>query len=154
MKKQIVLGLTVFFAYNSFAQNKKILGDWKEVYTTQIDTTSDGMDKISSDPESYRKGYKELSPEDVLYGSIYPEKESYRLLITILKENETFTMFHDKYDKPVGEQIIYDPKANNYYVKNGPYLYHNLAVEYDEKNQYLLLIDKETGITMYEFSRK
>lgn len=153
MKKQIIVGLVLFFTVNSFAQNKKILGDWKEVYLTQIDTSCAGKEELNSNPEAYNKGSKILSNEYISYQKILPDDEHGTLTIKITEDLDFFWLALD-YKSDFIKKIIYAPKKNNYLITKGDFTPADLAIEYDEKTQHLLLVDEELGVTMYEFSRK
>lgn len=153
MKKQIVMGLIVFLTVNSFAQNKKIIGDWKEVYITQIDTSYAGREELNSNPEAYNNGSKVLSNEYISYQKILPDDEqgSYTIKIT---EDLNFFWLALGYKSDFVKKILYNPKKNNYLITKGDFARSDLAIEYDEKNQHLLFIDEELGVTMYVFSKK
>ena len=132
MKKQVLVGLMLFFTSILVAQNKKLVGNWKENYHTIADTTSSG---------------------DISYREVYPEKEDERWIISIIKEKDDFWVINGS-DLKV--KFMYAPKTNNYYInpKNWWGIHSDLTVEYDDKNQKVLFIDEETRITMFEFSRK
>ena len=132
MKKYIVLGLMVFFTVNSFTQTKKMLGDWKENYRSMADTTTTG-------DISFRK----ILPEDG-YGS-------YTIKIT---QDLGFFWLAWGYESDFVKKIIYDPKKNNFVLTKVNSAQGDLVIEYDKKNDHLVLIDGEKRRTMYEFSRK
>jgi hypothetical protein len=152
MKKYLLVGLIVFFTNNLVAQNKEIIGDWKENYRTVADTLSSAVDIINSDPQAYRKGLKKLSSEYIDYREVYPESDAERRKISITKDLDVFWFAY--YGSDFVKKITYAPETNNYMITKGDFTNSDLAIIYDEKNQKLLFIDEESGITRYEFSRK
>lgn len=153
MKKYLLVGLIVFFTSSLVAQNKKLIGDWKENFHTMADTTSNGIDEINNNPEAYRKGYKKLGGEYIDYQEVQTENDSERWQISITKEKDGFWVINGT---DLKTKLIYAPKTNNYYInpKNWWGIKGALTVEYDDKNQKLLFIDEELKLTMFEFSRK
>lgn len=152
MKKQIIVGLILLFTANSFGQNEKILGDWKENYHNVADTLSSAIDEINSDPEAYRSGFKKLSSAYIDYREVYPENDAEKWKISITKDLGVF--WFASYGSDFKKKIIYATKTNNYVITNGSYRNYYLSIKYDEKTQKLLFINEESGITEYEFSRK
>lgn len=154
MKKYIVIAFVTFFANNVVAQNPNIIGNWKENYHLVRDTMSNGIEEINSDPQDYQSGFKKLSSEYVSYREVRPEEEGYTFEITITKEQDVFWFANDDDDSNHKMKITYAPKTNNYVITKGSFTPSNLAIEYDIKNQKILLIEEESGLTMFEFSRK
>jgi hypothetical protein len=132
MKKYLLVGLIVFFTGNLVAQNKKLIGVWKEDYHTIADTTDTGS---------------------IDYRNVYPESDGDRWEISITKEQGVFWVS----DGDLKEKLVYAPKTNNYYVnlnKLWKIIKGNLTVEYDDKNQKVLFIDEELKMAVFEFSIK
>ena len=155
MKKYLLVGFMLFFASNLFAQNEKTVGDWKVVnYRTVIDTTFDGKQEINTNPEAYKKGSKKLSPKYLNLKLDYPDEYgngSFQIAIT---KDLGVLWFELSYNKGYLKKITSAPKGDKYLITKGDFTDYDLVIEYDEKTQHLLLIDEESGITMYEFSRK
>lgn len=152
MKKHLFIVLLIFFTIDLLAQNQKILGDWKEVYTTKIDTAYEAMEQIKTDPEAYYKGYKKISSKYISYQEVRPDNNQGFLEIRITKDLGLFWL--SLYKNDFVKKITYTLDTNRYLITKGSFTRSDLTIEYDEKNQHLLFIDKELGITMYEFSRK
>nr|WP_315197687.1 hypothetical protein [uncultured Flavobacterium sp.] len=153
MKKYLLVGLIVFFKGNIIAQNKRIIGNWKENYHMIADTTSNGMEEINANPEAYRKGNMKLSSEYIDYREVHPESDSEKWQISITKEQDVFWVS----DGDLKEKLVYAPKTNNYYVnlnKLWKIIKGNLTVEYDDKSQKILFIDEKLKMAVFEFSRK
>jgi hypothetical protein len=154
MKKYVLMNLIVFFTSNLFAQNEKTLGDWKLNYETEIDTTYNGIEEINSNPEAYKQGSKKLSSEYLALKEIYPDEYgNYTFDVAITKDLDVF-WFAVSYKRGFVKKIAYNPKTNKYLITKGDFTKRNLVIEHDEKNQKLLFIDEELGITRFEFSRK
>jgi hypothetical protein len=153
MKKQIIVGLILFFTANSFAQNKKIIGDWKEIYSTQIDTLQSGGDLVKLDYRAYRDGVLTLSSEHFITEKILPN-EGVGYMIIKIKEDLGLFWFSKWYESDFVKKLFYDAAKNKHLITKGDFTRVDLTIEYDEKNQHLLLIDEKNGIVMYEFSRK
>lgn len=155
MKKYLLGGFIVLFTSSLMAQNKKILGNWKENYHCQIDTTSDDREKINADPEAYRLGYKKLEIDGARIID-FAELDYTRDLareISIKEDLGFFWLSFQNFETDFAKKIIYDPKNNNYVITKGDFSNYNLIIEYDNKNQKLLFFYKELGIVWYEFSR-
>lgn len=148
MKKQIIVGLILFFTANSFAQNKEFIGDWKEVYYTQIDTLESGADLVKLNPSAYRDGILTLDP------SCYLTKKNYSNKIVKIKEDLGVLWFAMRYKSDYVKKIKYDATKNEYLITKGSFTIHDLTIKYDKKSQHLKFIDKKNKIVMYEFLRK
>lgn len=154
MKKYIIIGFILLFENSLVAQNKKIIGDWKENYHMVRDTTMNGVNEINSNSEAYKSGFKKLSSEYIDYREIHSKDEGYDgWEISITKEKDDFLVINGP-DLKV--KLVYSPKTNNYYISPKKWwgIHGDLTVEYDNKNQKLLFIDEESKLTMFEFSRK
>lgn len=152
MIKKIVVGLIVLFTCNSFGQNKQIIGDWKEIYSTQIDTLASGGELVKSDFRAYRDGILTLDKSYYDTKKIYPS-EGWGYMIIKIKEDLGVLWFAKWYKSDFVKKIFYDATKNKYFITKGDFTISALTIVYDEKTQHLLLIDEKNEIVMYEFSR-
>jgi hypothetical protein len=152
MIKKIVVGLIVLFTCNSFGQNTKILGDWKEIYHTKIDTLASGGELVKSNFRAYRDGVLILDKSYYDTTKIYPS-EGWGFMIIKIKEDLGVLWFATWHKSDFVKKLFYDATKNKYLITKGDFTIPNLTIEYDEKTQHLQLIDEKNKIVMYEFSR-
>src|SRR5436190_10494692 len=157
MRKYLLLCFILSFTSNLEAQNRKIIGKWKENYNIRIDTTVSGIYEIQKDIQAYRYGTKELSSQYTDYYYVYPEKEDEKWEISITEQPDGFWISAGSDWK---SKLLYDSETNSYYVtmkklsmrlKNDDWIF---VVAYDLKTQHLLFIEKKTKLAFYDFVRK
>lgn len=154
MKKLFKTLFMVFLTMNSVAQNLKILGDWRSVIITRVDTTTTGMDEINLHRFDYTSGLKELDNNYIQYSKLGPSDSQYEpVFIKITKENDFFWLSFEGKSNFL-RKISYVPRKNIYSIAKDNLTRVALVVEYDEKKQHLLLYDEKKEITMFEFERK
>lgn len=152
MKKYIlILGLTIV-TFQSFGQMNKIVGKWVLTTESYLDTISAGLDEINANFEDYKSGKKILDRQFVV---IDPRDiaENDAMEVIIKKQKTKFSMKNRKGN--FNHEILYDATNKNYYTTiMGPWESRNLIVEYDPKNDKILLFDPLYDVALYELSRK
>jgi hypothetical protein len=152
MKKYILIGVLFFITANIIAQNEKFIGSWQENYHLRKDTLDTGYNEIKKNYRAYRSGFLKLSLDYVMYMEVYPENDR-KWEITIIKEDNTFWITKEDGLK---EKLMYNSKANNYYVflKDWWEVRGNLIIEYQPKTKEIVLLEEDTKMIVFVFSRK
>lgn len=147
MKKQISIAAGLLMTLSTMAQTEPMLGKWREVKYSFVDTTDAGRDVINGDYNAYRSGKKVLDAKYIAVQNGYTDRNDNSLL-EIKKIRDDFWAT-DKFN--LSHKITFDAKENKYFITmNGT----RLLIKHDLKTKNLYFVNPETKVNFYEFKRK